>query len=217
MASTTNGNCYLCGFEAKKTVMKNHALKKHSEGDEPCFLLVIEGLYDPDYWLVADVALDKPLSALDTFLRKIWLECCGHLSRFSVDGRFENSIGKNRKFDEFIPGEKIFHMYDYGTSTETKITFVERTARPKQRAAVRLIARNIPPQLPCEKCGKPAKFICVKYDGNYEEILLCSDCVDEDADNEMMLPVTNSPRCGQCGYCGELDVFEYKPADGKGD
>jgi len=32
----------------------------------------------------------------------------------------------------------------------------------------------------------------------------------------MMLPVTNSPRMGVCGYCGELDTYEFVPPEQEG-
>lgn len=208
--SKTNGNCYICGMEAKKTVMKNHILKMHGGGDEPCFLLAIEGADNSDYWLIVDVALDKSLSALDTFLRKIWLECCGHMSEFNRGG-YGNNVGKSRKLADFMPGEKIFHIYDFGATTETRISFTAKTMRPKQRSAVRLLARNIPPQLACKECAKPAEFICCECGGMYEGAFYCTECADEhECGQDMMLPITNSPRSGECGYTGEQDNFEYK-------
>ena len=38
------------------------------------------------FWLHIEIKGTKKLSALDTFLRNIWLECCGHLSEFTIDG-----------------------------------------------------------------------------------------------------------------------------------
>ena len=57
MAATTSGNCYICGVELGKTAMKNHILKSHeSDADgEDCCLLMIEGAYNKDYWLLIDV------------------------------------------------------------------------------------------------------------------------------------------------------------------
>ena len=57
--------------------MKNHILKYHSaEGQgEECRLFKIEGTYCKDYWLYVDMPVDKSLTTLDRFLRRIWLEC----------------------------------------------------------------------------------------------------------------------------------------------
>ena len=44
----SQGNCYLCGKTLGKVAMKNHLLKAHSdaEGDQRCYLLKAEGVYD---------------------------------------------------------------------------------------------------------------------------------------------------------------------------
>ena len=84
MATISKGRCYLCGAELGKTAMKNHILKVHGaeEGGQECVLLKIEGA-DKNYWLYVDMPVTGSLTSLDSFLRKIWLECCGHLSEFS--------------------------------------------------------------------------------------------------------------------------------------
>ena len=46
--------------------------------------LVANG-YGP-YWLHLEVQGDVRLTVLDAFLRAIWLECCGHMSQFCIDG-----------------------------------------------------------------------------------------------------------------------------------
>ena len=96
--------------------MKNHILKVHA-GDrslQKCRLLKIEGAYEKNYWLYIDVPVNKTLSAVDIFLRKIWLECCGHMSAFS-DPRHEE-LGKGRQLGGFAPGDKILHEYDFGST-----------------------------------------------------------------------------------------------------
>lgn len=49
-----------------------------------------------------------------------------------------------------------------------------------------------------------------QYDSDNQ--FLCDSCFDEKEDEyEYLLPITNSPRTGVCGYDGELDVFEFTP------
>ena len=50
-----------------------------------------------DFWLHLEVDGLATLNDLDYYLRAIWLECCGHLSLFSVDGwiKRRNSAGAN--------------------------------------------------------------------------------------------------------------------------
>ena len=203
MARSTKGNCYLCGAELGKTAMKNHLLKDHgSETGQECRLFKIEGAYDKDYWLYVDIPVDKTLNALDKFLRKIWLECCGHLSEFQ-------GAGKSTKVGNLREGSQFLHLYDFGSTTETLITVIGTTWRPPQREAVRLLARNIPPQFPCIKCGAPALYVDTERFWNDEDPFYCEKCAEKYANEEILLPVTNSPRMGVCGYAGELDTFAF--------
>ena len=210
MASKANGNCYLCGIELGKTAMKNHLLKAHSDpdGGQECLVLRIEGAENKDYWLYIDVPMDKPLSGVDKFLRKIWLECCGHMSGFFAAGYYE--VGKSRKLSEFAVGDKLTHEYDFGSTTETVITIVGETRRKKQRETVRLLARNVKPEFPCMGCGKQATELCLDCMYEADNPFLCDACA-QTHEHEEMLPVTNSPRMGECGYCGELDTYEFNP------
>jgi hypothetical protein len=224
----SSGNCYLCGTGLGKTAMKNHILKCHEgEGGQECLLLKIEGAFDKDYWLYVDVPLKKTLSAVDGFLRRIWLECCGHLSEFYVPGLSIGfgmgpygsgrvPIGKICKMDSFAVGDKFFHVYDFGTTSETVITVMGKIRRKPQKSVVRLLARNAPPVFKCADCGKTADYICIEYDEPFENLFYCAECSEKNEDDEhMMLPVTNSPRMGMCGYEGELDDFEFRPCSVK--
>jgi len=58
---------------------------------------------------------DSPMKIIDGFLRDIWLECCGHLSGFGHKN-FKVKM-KDLVEDVFQPRVKIFHDYDYGTTT----------------------------------------------------------------------------------------------------
>ena len=212
MASTSKGNCYLCGAELGKTAMKNHIMKLHDMRDEAtgqeCCLLKIEGADDKEYWLYVDIPIRSTLNVLDTFLRKIWLECCGHMSAFSGSGHRE--IGKSRKLDSFSPGDKLLHEYDFGSTTETLITVVGRTFRKQQKEAVRVLARNIPPVFRCAKCGAEAEWILPERFYESENPFYCNKCLEEEAAEEVMvLPVTNSPRMGVCGYEGDQDTYIF--------
>ena len=213
MADKSNGDCYLCGANYGKTAMKNHLLKNHDteQGGQECRLLKIEGFYDKEYWLYVDVPVEKTLSAVDSFLRKIWLECCGHLSEFYVDNNVQ--IKSSLKLGSFSPGDKFFHMYDYGDTTETAITVMGNIRRKEQKSIVRLLARNTPPVFKCADCGKTADYICAQCACESENPFYCDECMEtHECGEEMFLPVTNSPRMGQCGYTGEFDTFMFDPS-----
>ena len=201
--------------------MKNHIFKVH-EGEkagQECCLLKIEGAYDKNYWLYIDVPLEKTLQAVDAFLRKIWLECCGHLSEFYRDETATNynrsghyPVSPDSKLGTFAEGDKFFHSYDFGTTTETLITIMGNIKRKPQKGIVRLLARNAPPVFHCSECGKQAENICTECVYGTDNPFLCAECSEEHEHNDMLLPVTNSPRMGECGYVGEYDTFAFDPA-----
>ena len=209
MASGSKGNCYICGAELGKTAMKNHVLTAHDDsgGGQKCYLLMVEGAYAKDYWLYVDVPVAAALSAVDAFLRAIWLECCGHMSEFSGPGRA--TVGKQRKLGTLSVGDKLSHQYDFGTTTETIVTIVGETTRKTQKESVRLLARNIPPAFSCASCGEPATAICTECVYDSDNPFFCKTCGEAHEHDDMLLPVTNSPRMGECGYEGELDTFIF--------
>lgn len=208
MAATTKGICYLCGQTFAKRSMTTHLQKEPctEENTQLCTLLKVEDQYDPNYWLYLDMPPTASLSSLDRFLRGIWLECCGHMSRFYQSAYHD--IGKARKIVSFEKGEKFGYDYDFGSTTELVITVMGTVTRPTQRSSVRLLARNLPMEFTCAVCGEKADFVNVE---EYPQTFLCSACAEK-ADEEMLLPVTNSPRMGVCGYCGELDKYAYDPS-----
>jgi hypothetical protein len=212
----STGNCYICGTELSKPAMKNHLLKTCMAGEtgQEALFLKVEGAYDKNYWLYLDISLTATLETLDAFLRKIWLECCGHLSGFYYD-RHEH-IGMSRKIKSLSPGEKLGYDYDFGTTTELLVFVLTLVRRPVQRDAVRLLARNIPPEFACSKCEKPAEQICTQCMYETDNPFYCEQCAGVHEHEEMLLPVTNSPRMGSCAYDGDLDVYTFNPAKVKG-
>ena len=194
-----DGTCYICGKIMTKTPMKNHLLKDHNIGDEDCFLIKAESPWNKNYWIFFDVPQGRTMLAIDKFLREIWLECCGHLSEF-------DNVGKSVKLEDLPIGFSCGHEYDFGTTTETKVTIVQKIKRPKQTKA-RLLARNLPLDLRCGVCGEPATITCAEcgWDGGND--LFCEDCYENHEHEDMDLAVVNSPRMGACGYSGELDEY----------
>lgn len=207
--NSTKGNCYLCGKTLGKTAMKNHILKEHAGNadEEAGVLFKIQGHHAKDYWLFLDLPKTATLSTLDKFLRTIWLECCGHMSAF-LDGYDE--IGQSRKIGSLPIGAKFGYEYDFGTTTALTIEVIAHISRPKQKKAVRLLARNEPPEFVCD-CGKPAVSICQECIYESDNPLLCEECSDEHDHEDMLLPVTNSPRMGDCAYEGDSDIFAFVP------
>ena len=206
----TRGICAVCKNEFGRRAIIAHLEKHMAEQDRtpgehvPRLHLLVEGAYGPEYWLHLDVRADATLKKLDTFLRGIWLECCGHLSQFTAGrglyGLGMSKIGMGRKIgDALSPGMTFFHEYDFGSTTELKLNVLGEHDGSPAKDPVLLLARNLPPEMPCEVCGKPAELLGGDYEGEYRQ--LCGDCADEEME-EQLLPVVNSPRAGVCGYTG---------------
>jgi hypothetical protein len=174
--------------------------------------LQAQGRDNPQYWMHIEIPAQETLATLDSFLRDIWVECCGHLSLFEIGGITYSSYEDSDFNDENMnvrlgkilePGMQFIYQYDMGTTTELTLKVVaERTKPTKKEETVTLLARNEEPIIPCDVCGKPATNVCSEcvYD---EGGWLCDDCAEEhECGEDMLLPVVNSPRVGMCGFTG---------------
>src|SRR5260370_25358720 len=72
---------------------------------------------------------------------------------------------------------------------------------------IHILARNIPPIIPCGICREPAISICMQC--IYEDKgRLCNVCAkNHKCGQEIPLPVVNSPRAGVCGYTGKDPAY----------
>ena len=148
---------------------------------------------------------DAPMKTIDGFLRDIWLECCGHLSGFGHKN-FKIKM-KDLVEDVFQPKIKIFHDYDYGTTTRVFLN-AKKQYLLNLKEKIILLSRNEPLKIICTSCKKnPAINICTVC--CYEEIaFFCKKCsakhaeTCEDFADYAEMPVVNSPRMGECGYTG---------------
>ncbi len=233
---TSQGQCNLCGGTFNKAGMsrhitacrESHTLKKlegHGKARKTnLFHLMVEGTYAPPFWLHLAVPTDATLRNLDQFLRDIWLECCGHLSAFTIEGtQYELDTGGVDGMWSMIfgpatppqsmqvtlgsilhPRLKFTHEYDFGTTTHLTLKVISEYEGQAKGKSVQILARNDMPPVVCEKCGKPATLVCAQciYDGRG---WVCDKHAPKHKCGEdMLLPVVNSPRVGMCGYTGPL-------------
>ncbi len=94
----SKGKCAYCDRELSKSAMTSHlkSCKQRAASIEntsstksqktALLHLVVEGQYLKMYWMHLEVPANTTLVEMDGFLRDIWLECCGHLSAFTIDG-----------------------------------------------------------------------------------------------------------------------------------
>jgi hypothetical protein len=172
--------------------------------------------YKP-YWLHVEMDATAKLYDLDSFLRQIWLECCGHLSEFRINGIGYSAIeddgggwgmeteSMNVQLKKVLgPKDTFEYEYDFGSTTELAgQVFAQREGVLKDK--VRILARNNPPKFDCADCSNEATQYCVDCDACY-----CEPCLGKHAcGDEMALPVVNSPRMGVCGYYGDHDFDDF--------
>lgn len=225
------GECFICHQVYAKAVMSQHVqscLEKHGVaktqdqkailGDQ-IFLVEIVGY--KQFWMYVEMPEYAELKNLDDFLREVWLECCSHLSEFQVAGRRylsntdEDNDGGDESMDIEIQtvlaeGTEFEYCYDFGTSTNLSGKVVSiRQGKMKKR--IQLLARNHLPELACQqgKCAHPATIMCA-YCGQGT----CKACGKKHTcGTEGFLPYVNSPRAGNCGYCGsDVNMAKYAPA-----
>ncbi len=219
-AQASEGECYLCHGTFAKAAMSRHlarCLERHAAADaDPYtkaryFHILVEGRGLPQYWLHLDVRAGTKLRELDRFLRDIWLECCGHMSAFTIGGarysvspiRDMGEKGMNVELGNVLwPNMTFTHEYDFGTTTNLRLKAIAERTGAVRRRYIELLARNHPPEIPCESCGKPATKVC---SGCFwcGDAWYCDACAPKHkCGADYLLPVVNSPRTGMCGYSG---------------
>jgi hypothetical protein len=226
--SITQGKCYLCGQIFDKKLMTKHlksCLKKLSLSQQKktstdtikLFHVIVEGKYEPEYWMHLATRSDAYLYDLDNFLRDIWLECCNHLSAFYIGENtylsqcsqpcYDKEEEMDIKLKEILkPKLKFTHEYDFGSTTELKLRVMSEYESESQKESIRIIARNEALLILCDVCGKKATRVCGSCMGINDEAWFCDKCAEKhDCSSAYLLPIANSPRVGVCGYCGEED------------
>lgn len=217
-----------------KACWEQHTMTVPGKATPRWFHLVVEARYAPDYWMHLQAPADCTFGDLDSLLRAIWLECCGHMSAFefpvqrrphrraaprdiaamveellreaqppfSDDDASGDAVMDKRLGSKLKPGVVFSHQYDFGTTTDLALRVAGEYTAPALRGALKLLARNEPPAIPCSVCTKPATQLCQQCveEGAGE---LCNACAGQhDCGEEMLVPLINSPRTGVCGYCG---------------
>ena len=219
----SRGTCAYCGAAFAKAGAGRHlekcperlnaiqAAEKSKRPTENLWHLRIQDAYAKDFWLDLEMSGSASLTTLDKYLRAIWLECCGHLSEFTIGGFGGTTIGKARKADAvFRTGVSLDHLYDFGTTSETTIKVVGvRQGKAFNKHAISLMARNLQPEARCSECGESANWLCIEclYEEPENGWFLCDEHAEEHphADYGEPMPLCNSPRVGMCGYSGPAE------------
>ncbi|MGH2508942.1 MAG: hypothetical protein ACRDHZ_16285, partial [Ktedonobacteraceae bacterium] len=184
MRRTSRGTCMLCQREFGKAAMTRHleacrqkavteaqAGKPLPSPPSSVFHLLVQGHFLPMYWLHLDVTASTTLAALDQFLRDIWLECCGHLSAFTIaDTRYVVDEAMMDSWSWRKPSQRVHvplatvlspglvcaYAYDFGSTTELTLKVLAQREVTGQTNAIEVLARNVLPITSCNECCKPA-------------------------------------------------------------
>ncbi len=97
----SKGSCRYCETEITKGGVTKHlaacpqrriVIEKAEQGKakkETLYHLRVQDAWRQYYWLDLEMRGSGTLKDLDSYLRHIWLECCGHMSQFSFGGGVE--------------------------------------------------------------------------------------------------------------------------------
>ncbi len=226
-APSPDGECRICGSTYTQRGISQHLKscveKNRSEDDDQTRLYHLKAQsHTPIFWLHFEIESTSNLSVVDQFLRDIWLECCGHLSSFTIGEQrysvqpMESTFGGPPEKSVDVPvcevlreGMSFDYVYDFGSSTHLDLKVIDTRMGPEPDGPVRLLARNDRPDFRCSNCDEPATRICPYcWDNN----MFCEDCAPEHPcsdDIGTLLPLVNSPRSGVCGYTGPGENVEW--------
>ena len=213
--------CTYCGREMASGSMGRHLgacpqrqeviteSDKRRGRTQSLYHLRVRDAWQSGYNFDLEMSGSRTLEDLDGYLRAIWLECCGHLSQFSIGGWGGDEISKQSRVDKVLqPDAVVTHIYDFGTSSETLIKLVAtREGKPTTSNPIALMARNTPPQFECTVCGQPASRLCIECIEDEADGALCDQHAKEHPHDDFgePMPLVNSPRVGMCGYEGPAE------------
>jgi len=206
----SKGKCLFCSLEFEQKEIGKHIGKHLSEMEKEHNAKTTESYHHivvEAYEMFLHILLqsESKMKVLDNFLRDIWLDCCGHLSNFGHKNfriKMSDTIA-----DIFVPKVKIYHDYDYGSTTRVELKAI-KTYELHLKEDFMLLSRNEPLQLICSVCKDlPAEYLCSVCIWE-SEAFLCEHCAVKheetcgDFADYARMPIVNSPRIGVCGYEG---------------
>ena len=153
----SEGRCVYCGqLVNKRSIGRHldaHLVKLSIENPAPtaqAFHIRVEA---GEMFLELLVDANTSLGKIDTFLRQIWLECCGHLSAFQYKGSYEEIPMSRKAGKAFTTGMTLSYKYDFGSTTELTVK-VGASYPLVVKNGIQLLSRNEPLEILCHVCEK---------------------------------------------------------------
>lgn len=204
------GKCSFCNETFSKSGIGRH-LQKHIQDkvllsqSGKSFMLKVE--QNPKwgstpYFLMLWIDGETKIQKLDSFLRQIWLECCGHMSSFTNPkmvnrgGMFDffgaNNFlehGNAKEYEKFVEessgeigmskkanktlSKDLKLIYQYDFGSTTELLVTVINEFPiKADDSIVLLSRNEPPNLPCDLCGNEAATQICAVCASYKDEVL---------------------------------------------
>jgi hypothetical protein len=197
-------------FAACKKLVAQIAKADAGNGKAEAILqLRIQPFGSTPFWLDLEMRASATLKHLDSYLRAIWLECCGHMSHFAIGGWSGEQLPMSRQVGQVLrTGVTLTHLYDYGTMSTTLVKCAGvRQGKPLTRHPITLLGRNCAPAYTCAECEKPAAYLCIEcLIEDQAWVTFCSEHARKHARAHYNygepVALMNSPRLGMCGYVG---------------
>ena len=200
-----------CNFCSKKFGIK--AIEGHLSTCIPNFVneksgyliefISIGGVINKSYQMFAIFGNKCRFNHIDKFLRRMWCECCNHMSTIDVIEEVnENETHTNVKFNTLISkyehANQFIYCYDMGSITNIYFRIIKKLEGINKNTDIELLYRNEPFKIKCDnfkKCKGVAMYV-------FEQELFCDTCKNNiDKENqEYVLKISNSPRSGICAY-----------------
>jgi hypothetical protein len=217
----SEGECFYCKESFAGSGISRHlsthlkSIEKENLTKKKSYHIKVVG--EKLYFLHLLIDENSSLEDLDYFLKRIWLECCGHLSSFEIKGarQVQNWMDYSDQFgldmntkigDLFKKGLKLDYEYDFGSTTYLKINVLNEYFI-QSKEDILLLSRNAPLKIICDTCKeKPAQVACLLW--HDKETMFCNSCGEihakqcSDFSEYSWASIINSPRMGVCAYSG---------------
>lgn len=186
--------CLLCNKKFGPIKIHSHypscIMTKYNNNSGYLISFMSCGITSKLYFMHCVFPVGATLKTIDVFLRKIWCNCCKHVSMFFNKG---HNYSKKTLIKDCPINTKL--MYEYDMCSPTRITIIFHGFLPGLNPIndTLIVIRNPAITHTCTQCLKPAtKWL------NRET--LCDKCSEkDDVEQEFLLPIVDSPRTGECG------------------
>jgi len=216
------GRCFICNGKVSGDLFEEHLQSclpslHWPKGNEPSFLIRIMGKHNKKYWLYILASPEATLQDLDSFLRDVWLECCNHLSSFTIGLVSFSSDGADEDMcfylkDLLQPGDESIYQYDFGSTTTLRVSLLRAVPIHSPEEPIVLLGQNSKAHHVCMYCKEEADY-SFRRKKTAEILYFCSRCLENQGiDEEICSPLSNSPRAGVCDCMkGDVDGIPWHP------